>query len=52
MPIAFSEDISALREEWRKAIDELPSTPDNIPAFFLAHGRKCALTHLLRYISM
>ncbi|KAG6874302.1 hypothetical protein C0995_001527 [Termitomyces sp. Mi166 len=24
--------------EWRKAIDALPSTPNNIPAFFLAHG--------------
>ncbi|KAG6817076.1 hypothetical protein H0H87_012844 [Tephrocybe sp. NHM501043] len=24
--------------EWRQAIEALPSTPDNIPAFFLAHG--------------
>ncbi|KAH9842859.1 Extradiol ring-cleavage dioxygenase class III enzyme subunit B [Rhodofomes roseus] len=24
--------------EWRKALDELPSTPDNIPAFFFGHG--------------
>ncbi|KAG5342210.1 hypothetical protein C0989_004522 [Termitomyces sp. Mn162] len=24
--------------EWRKAIEALPSTPKNIPAFFLAHG--------------
>lgn len=24
--------------EWRKALEELPSTPDNIPAFFFAHG--------------
>lgn len=39
MPFTFSEDIPTLREEWRKAIDELPSTPDNIPAFFLAHGQ-------------
>lgn len=26
------------QEEWRKALDDLPSTPDNIPAFFFAHG--------------
>ncbi|OBZ75293.1 4,5-DOPA dioxygenase extradiol-like protein [Grifola frondosa] len=24
--------------EWRKALDELPSTPDKIPAFFFGHG--------------
>lgn len=24
--------------EWRKALEELPSTPDKIPAFFFAHG--------------
>jgi aromatic ring-opening dioxygenase catalytic subunit (LigB family) len=23
---------------WRQAIDSLPSTPENIPAFFFAHG--------------
>lgn len=39
MPITFSEDIPTLRAEWLKAIEELPSTPDNIPSFFLAHGR-------------
>jgi aromatic ring-opening dioxygenase catalytic subunit (LigB family) len=26
------------QEEWRKALEELPSTPDKIPAFFFAHG--------------
>ncbi|GBE82374.1 4,5-DOPA dioxygenase extradiol-like protein [Sparassis crispa] len=26
------------RTEWRKALDELPSTPDNIPSFFFGHG--------------
>ncbi|KAG6819608.1 hypothetical protein H0H93_010332 [Arthromyces matolae] len=26
------------RSEWIKAIEGLPSTPENIPAFFLAHG--------------
>ena len=26
------------QKEWRKALDELPSTPENIPAFFFAHG--------------
>ncbi|KAH9951285.1 Extradiol aromatic ring-opening dioxygenase [Amylocystis lapponica] len=25
-------------EAWRKALDELPSTPDKIPAFFYGHG--------------
>ncbi|CAL1704287.1 unnamed protein product [Somion occarium] len=24
--------------EWRQALDDLPSTPDNIPAFFFGHG--------------
>lgn len=24
--------------EWRKALGELPSTPDRIPSFFFAHG--------------
>jgi len=24
--------------EWQKALEELPSTPDKIPAFFFAHG--------------
>lgn len=26
------------QSEWRKALDELPSTPENIPAFFFGHG--------------
>ncbi|EKM82834.1 hypothetical protein AGABI1DRAFT_34839 [Agaricus bisporus var. burnettii JB137-S8] len=26
------------QEEWRKALEELPPTPDKIPAFFFAHG--------------
>jgi hypothetical protein len=26
------------RPEWRAALDALPSTPENIPAFFFAHG--------------
>ncbi len=24
--------------EWRRALDELPATPDKIPAFFFGHG--------------
>ena len=37
---SVSERVSApaTRTEWRKALDDLPSTPDNIPAFFFAHG--------------
>ncbi|KAJ7090239.1 Extradiol ring-cleavage dioxygenase, class III enzyme, subunit B [Mycena belliarum] len=31
-------DISALQKFWKKNLDQLPSTPDNIPAFFFAHG--------------
>ena len=26
------------QSEWRQTLDSLPSTPDNIPAFFFAHG--------------
>ncbi|THH13610.1 hypothetical protein EW146_g6636 [Bondarzewia mesenterica] len=26
------------REEWRKALDALPATPERIPAFFFGHG--------------
>ncbi|SJL04418.1 related to 4,5-DOPA dioxygenase extradiol-like protein [Armillaria ostoyae] len=26
------------QSEWKAALDSLPSTPDNIPAFFYAHG--------------
>lgn len=26
------------QEEWRKALDSLPSTPKKIPVFFFAHG--------------
>ena len=27
------------RPQWNKALDELPTTPEKIPAFFFAHGR-------------
>lgn len=30
--------------EWRKALEELPSTPEKIPAFFFGHGSP-ALIH-------
>ena len=26
------------RDEWRKALDDLPSSPEKIPAFFFAHS--------------
>ena len=48
------------REEWLRALDELPSSPEKIPAFFFAHsspmmeidlpvpmGKNGALTHFL-----
>lgn len=28
----------ASQQDWRKALNDLPSTPENIPAFFFAHG--------------
>lgn len=28
----------ASQQDWRKALNNLPSTPENIPAFFFAHG--------------
>jgi 4,5-DOPA dioxygenase extradiol len=31
-------DIASLQKEWRKNLDALPSTPNNIPAFFFGHG--------------
>ncbi|GJE86954.1 extradiol aromatic ring-opening dioxygenase [Phanerochaete sordida] len=37
----MSSSVSSLpktREQWRKALDELPNTPERIPAFFFGHG--------------
>ncbi|KAF7363921.1 hypothetical protein MSAN_01050200 [Mycena sanguinolenta] len=31
-------NLKVLQEKWRKNLEELPSTPANIPAFFFAHG--------------
>ena len=36
-----TQETSALpktQADWRKAIEELPATPEKIPAFFLSHG--------------
>ncbi|KAF8644120.1 hypothetical protein AX16_008649 [Volvariella volvacea WC 439] len=30
--------VDEFQSKWRRAFDALPSTPDNIPAFFFAHG--------------
>ncbi|EPT05935.1 Extradiol ring-cleavage dioxygenase class III enzyme subunit B [Fomitopsis schrenkii] len=41
MPTSTNSTASSLpktQSEWRKALDALPSTPDNIPAFFFGHG--------------
>ncbi|EAU88416.1 hypothetical protein CC1G_05182 [Coprinopsis cinerea okayama7 len=35
MTIPTTQELEAF---WTKALDELPSTPDNIPAFFFGHG--------------
>jgi len=42
--MSINTDIDALRKEWCQALAELPSTPDNIPAFFLAHGREWVIS--------
>ncbi|KAJ7756848.1 Extradiol ring-cleavage dioxygenase, class III enzyme, subunit B [Mycena maculata] len=31
-------DVASMQKIWRKNLDQLPATPDNIPAFFFAHG--------------
>ncbi|KAI0781087.1 Extradiol ring-cleavage dioxygenase, class III enzyme, subunit B, partial [Trametes elegans] len=33
-----STTLPKTQTEWRKALDELPETPDKIPAFFFGHG--------------
>ena len=35
--------IPTTRPQWMKALDELPATPEKIPAFFFAHGRTSSL---------
>ena len=34
----FKEMASSPNANWRQALESLPATPDNIPAFFFAHG--------------
>jgi aromatic ring-opening dioxygenase catalytic subunit (LigB family) len=36
--MSTSTVIPRTRPEWTAALQSLPSTPDNIPAFFFAHG--------------
>lgn len=31
--------VPTTRPQWNNALDELPATPEKIPAFFFAHGR-------------
>lgn len=33
-----SSSLPKTQSQWRQALAELPSTPDNIPAFFFGHG--------------
>jgi hypothetical protein len=33
-----SSKLPTTQAEWKQALDALPSTPDNIPAFFFGHG--------------
>ncbi len=35
---AMTSPLPMNQSEWKAALDSLPSTPDNIPAFFYAHG--------------
>lgn len=32
------QELPRTRDQWRAALDALPATPDNIPAFFFGHG--------------
>ena len=34
------------RDEWLKALDNLPSSPDKIPAFFFAHSSPMMLMEI------
>jgi hypothetical protein len=38
LAIPIAERRMSTDAAWRRALDELPSTPDRIPAFFFAHG--------------
>ncbi|CCM02920.1 uncharacterized protein FIBRA_05034 [Fibroporia radiculosa] len=38
MSNGMSPSLPKTQVEWRKALDELPSTPNDIPAFFFGHG--------------
>ncbi len=36
--MASNATLPSNQAQWRDALEALPSTPDNIPAFFFAHG--------------
>ena len=38
-PFNMCDVVPTTRPQWKKALDELPATPEKIPAFFFAHGR-------------
>lgn len=46
MSITTASARPTIQAEWRKALDELPATPDNIPAFFFGHGTPSLLRDL------
>ena len=35
--------VPTTRPQWKEVLDELPATPEKIPAFFFAHGRAFAI---------
>ncbi|KAJ7646993.1 Extradiol aromatic ring-opening dioxygenase [Roridomyces roridus] len=37
-------DLPTMQKEWRKVLDELPNTPEKIPAFFFGHGSPLTMT--------
>ncbi|KAJ7646974.1 Extradiol aromatic ring-opening dioxygenase [Roridomyces roridus] len=37
-------DLPTMQKEWRKVLDELPDTPEKIPAFFFGHGSPMTMT--------
>ncbi|KAI0736920.1 Extradiol ring-cleavage dioxygenase class III enzyme subunit B [Fomitopsis betulina] len=44
LTMSASTSLPRTQSDWRKALEDLPSTPDNIPAFFFGHGSPMLLS--------
>lgn len=42
--LTMCDDVPMTRPQWKQALDDLPATPEKIPAFFFAHGRTFFIT--------